>query len=55
MAKTLEPQDMADPRYVPHIAQKLQRLHSLPTSGRFLTQPCSLTATDCPSYFPARC
>jgi len=32
-AKTLEPIDMGDPLYVPHIAKKLRQLHAVPTEG----------------------
>ena len=33
VSKTLEPQEMADPRYVPFIARKLRQLHAVPTDG----------------------
>ena len=33
VAKTLEPMDMADPLYVPHIAKKLRQFHNVQTEG----------------------
>ena len=52
MAKTLELQDMADPRYVPHIAQKLQRLHSLLSHGHRLPQLLSSQMLSCAPALP---